>query len=322
MSMKSSEIHNCSPLPAAKHAFHRSSDQCIDCGNWFWRFSLILQKWIAPSSSRCTCCEWRRRWITFFDISYSENEYFPGSTSVQVLLSMGMILGEEPAGSLLCGFAFDRHHKIFCIQFYRIFFELIFWNFLLIVVQIHHKLIWSMRNSDPGASVVSVHRRNSDLNSVLTMQAAICNFQYGPNFGVSLDPSFWFVMLLHLLEECIHDKPLHEIMRDLQCLPSWSIVQFQQYSEILHPCKICSICPCCVSFSIRSSYFCNRNFLCWVITIQRNFCLDRTEHEWGTWLSHHNRSNRSLVKGFILFTYLCDCSVKTELVWQKQLCEK
>ena len=58
-----------SPPPAAKHAFHRPSDQWIDCGKWLWRFSFILQKWTAPSSSRCTCWEWRRRWITFFNTS-------------------------------------------------------------------------------------------------------------------------------------------------------------------------------------------------------------------------------------------------------------
>ena len=29
---------------------------------------------------------------------------------------------------------------------------------------------------------------------------------------------------------------------------------------------------------------------------------------------HHNKSLHSFVKGFILFTYLCDCSVKTELI--------
>ena len=106
------------PPPAAKHAFHRSSDQWIDCGNWFWGFSFILQKWTAPSSSRCAFCEWRRRWITFFDTSYSEREYFPGSISIQFLLSMGPILGEEPASSLLCGFAFafDRHAKSFCAE--------------------------------------------------------------------------------------------------------------------------------------------------------------------------------------------------------------
>ena len=48
-----------------------------------------------------------------------------------------------------------------------------------------------MRNSDPGVSIVSVQRHNSDLNSVFTMQITGCNFQHGPNFGVPLDPSFW-----------------------------------------------------------------------------------------------------------------------------------
>ena len=104
MSLKSSENclflnHQCSTgifflLPAAKHTFHRSSDQWIDCGNWFWRFSGILPKWTAPSSSRCTCWEWRRRWITFFETSYAERECFPGSISIQFLLFIGMILGE------------------------------------------------------------------------------------------------------------------------------------------------------------------------------------------------------------------------------------
>ena len=49
--LKSSELSNYSwsistvlessfSLPlAAKHAFHRPSDQWIDCGNWLWRFS-------------------------------------------------------------------------------------------------------------------------------------------------------------------------------------------------------------------------------------------------------------------------------------------
>ena len=107
------------PPPPAKHTFHLLSDQWGECGNWIWRFSLILQKWIAPSSSRCTCCEWRRRNVTFFDTSLLEKEYFPGSISIQFLLSMGTILGEEPAGFLLCGFAFafDRHAKSFASSF-------------------------------------------------------------------------------------------------------------------------------------------------------------------------------------------------------------
>ena len=48
-----------------------------------------------------------------------------------------------------------------------------------------------MRNYDPGVSIVSVHGPNSDLNSIFTVQVTGCNFQYGPNLGVPLDPSFW-----------------------------------------------------------------------------------------------------------------------------------
>ena len=80
---------------------------------------------------------------------------------------------------------------------------------------------------------------------------------------------------------------------------------------------------CCDSLSIRSPYCCNRrSWFAGSSQSKRNFCLDHTEHEWGTWLSHHNGSPRSLVKGFILFTSLCDCSVKTELGVQRQLSEK
>ena len=53
------------------------------------------------------------------ETSYSEKEYFPGSISIQFLLSMETILGEEPASSLVCGFAlaFDRHAKSFAFSF-------------------------------------------------------------------------------------------------------------------------------------------------------------------------------------------------------------
>ena len=54
--------------------------------------------------------------------------------------------------------------------------------------------------------------------------------------------------LCKLFEECIHDKPLHEIVKILQCLSSRSIVQFQQHSEILRPDKICSICLIVTAF--------------------------------------------------------------------------
>ena len=52
-------------------------------------------------------------------LQISENEYFSGSKSVQVLFPIGTVLGKEPAGSLLCGFAlaFDRHAKSFASIF-------------------------------------------------------------------------------------------------------------------------------------------------------------------------------------------------------------
>ena len=62
--------------------------------------------------------------------------------------------------------------------------------FVSLLFKFIYKLIWSMRNSDPGVSVVSAQRHNSDLNSMFTVQVTGCNFQYGPNFGVSLDPAF------------------------------------------------------------------------------------------------------------------------------------
>ena len=171
-------------LPAAKHAFHRIVRPMNRLWEWILKIFLYSQKWNAQSSSRCTFCEWRRRWITFFETSYSERERFPGSISIQFLLSMGTILGEELAGSLLCGFAFafDRHtnlsHSV--VTHYSsswssgISVSLLFKSIT--------KLIWSMRNSDPGVSIVSAQRLNSDLNSVLTVQATSCTFQHGVQF--------------------------------------------------------------------------------------------------------------------------------------------
>ena len=56
--------------------------------------------------------------------------------------------------------------------------------------------------------------------------------------------------------------------------------------------------------------------MCWIITVQMLFCLDHAWHEWGTRLPSHNLSSRSIVKGFVLFTHFCDCTVKTELIYR------
>ena len=246
------------PPPAAKHAFQRSSDQWVDCGNGFWRFSFILQKWTAPSSSRCTFCEWRRRWITFFEISYAETECSPGSISFHCLLSIAIILDDDSAGSLLCGFCFCLWSacKIFRIQLWRIFFELIFRNFCVVVIRFHHNYIWSMGNSD-RVSIVSAQRHNSDLNSMFTVQ--VTDFQQGSIFCVSLDPSFrlwcWIFSwkgvftTSHCVELChIASVFRHGILFILTSLRNPASIQ-----NLLN-------LSCCDSFSIRSSFYWNRKF--------------------------------------------------------------
>ena len=51
--------------------------------------------------------------------SRSQREDSPGSISVQILFPIGTVLEEEPAGSLLCGFAsdFDRLAKSLAFNF-------------------------------------------------------------------------------------------------------------------------------------------------------------------------------------------------------------
>ena len=44
--------------------------------------------------------------LFFRNFVLREREYFPGSTGIHFLLSIGMIFDEEPVGSLLCGFSF------------------------------------------------------------------------------------------------------------------------------------------------------------------------------------------------------------------------
>ena len=88
------------------------------------------------------------------------------------------------------------------IRFQRKCFRLSLRGLLLVVVvllvaQVRDQLVQAMRNSDPGVRIVFVHRFNSNLHSIFTLQVAGCDFQYGSNFGVPLNPTFrvsWFVV--------------------------------------------------------------------------------------------------------------------------------
>ena len=205
MSLKSSEINNCSwIISTVLESPFCSSSCCQACFPSIVRpmrslWELILKSFLSsPEMNRPVLFSmhlWMTKKIDYFLRHLTIGERIFPWFNIDPIPSfpMGTTLGEEPAGSLLRGFAFafDRHAKSFALSFNeRIFFELIFGNLCFIVVRIHHKLIWSMRNSDPGVSVVSAQRHNSDLNSMFTVQITGCNFQYGPNLGVSLDPAF------------------------------------------------------------------------------------------------------------------------------------
>ena len=132
-------------------------------------------------------------------------------------------------------------------------------------------------------------------------------------FWCSLGSNLLVQMLLRLLVERTYDRPLHLwIVRILQCLTSWNTVRFQHASI-----QILLSLPCCDSFKNSLSICLQQKiFVSQVITIQKYFCLDHAWHEWGTRLPSHNGLPRSIVKGFVFFTHLCDCSVKTELIYR------
>ena len=73
-----------------------------------------------------------------------------------------------------------------------------------------------MINSDLGVRIVFVHGHDSDLNSIFAVQITGRDFQYRSNLGTNL----LVAMLLRLLAECTHDRPLRGIVRILQCLSS------------------------------------------------------------------------------------------------------
>ena len=223
---------------------------------------------------------------------------------------------EELADSRLCGsaLAFDRLAKSFAPNFNAYSSSWTSDSSCSLLFKFVTNLLKAIRNSDTGVRIVFVHRHSSDFNSVLTVQATSWNFQYGSNFGVPLDSSSW-LWCFFVSWQCTHDRPLHGIVRNLQCLSSWNTVWFQQHSGILHPYKICSICLV-IAFQFVLRIFAIESLCEHDITIQRHFCLDHAWHEWGTRLPSDNGSLRSYMASFVVFTHFCDCSVKTELIYR------
>ena len=201
------------PPPAAKRAFHRLTDQWGISLNWLWSCSLIFQWWTVPSSSRCTCYEWRRRYDTSIDSSLLEKEYFPVSMSIQFLLLMGINLDEESADSF---FFVVLLLPSSCTQnllhsFYGIFFELMLCKF-------------TTTSFDPW--------------EILTQ--------------LLIRPQFW----------CSFGS-LHEIVRDLQCLSSWNIVQLKNPVPIQNLLNYLVV----TAFQFVIHIVAIENLICWVTTI-------------------------------------------------------
>ena len=146
--------------------------------------------------------------------------------------------------------------KILCIQKKRKFFELFFWNFCVIDVQIHHELIWSMWNSDPRVSVVSVQRHNSDLISIFTVHipgtGRILVFPWIQPFGCDASS----LGRVYSRQATAWNCERSAVSFVLKYCPISTTFRNPVSIQILLNLS------CCDSFSIRSPHCCNRKFWC------------------------------------------------------------
>ena len=113
-----------------------------------------------------------------------------------IFYPLGTIFAVELAEmSLSFFFSLWSAREIKCIRFKRTIFELHIRGFLHVVVvllvdQVCDQLVRWMIKSDQRVRIVFVYRLNSDFHSVFTLQTTGCDFQYGSNFDVLLNPTF------------------------------------------------------------------------------------------------------------------------------------
>ena len=226
--------------------------------NWLWKFSFILQKRTAPTSSmflkiffnspemNCSIffSMYFLLWMTkkkryfFRYLIIEKKENFHGSMSIKFLLisNGGLLLVKSQqvfffVDLLLSSVGMQNLLHSVLTHILRAYLL----EFMFHCCSNSSQLKWSMRKSHLKVSVVSVQIRNSDLNSMFTMQATGCNFQYKSNLCCCPWIHSFDCDASSSKEKCIRDRPLHVIVRDLQCLSSWNTVDSQQHSEILHP---------------------------------------------------------------------------------------
>ena len=184
----------------------------------------------------------------------------------RIFLWFNISSSSSPEGKVLvdklASFSIWSARKSKYIRFQRKIFELHLRGFLLVVVvlvvvQVRDQFVQAMRNSDPGVRIVFVYRLNSNFHSIFTLQVNGCDFQYGSNLGVPLNPSFrfrwFFISWKSVLTTCHWFCKLwefvsvlfHEVLSDFNC--------FQE------PCirTIFFNRSCRESLSTRSLYFSN-----------------------------------------------------------------
>ena len=150
--------------------------------------------------------------------------------------------------------------------------------------------------------IVSVQRHNSNLNSVFTVQKITgCNFQYGPNLRIPLDPSFWLWWLFLSWKSvfttchCINCENYAVSFVMKYCPISTT---FRNHASVQHLLNL----SCCDSFSVRSPYCCSRRFLLAKSSqSKKRFCLEHAQHEWATWFFSDIGLPRSVAKGLVTF---------------------
>ena len=230
------------PPPPAIHFFHLSSDQWGQYRKCFWRLSVILQNSIAPSSSRC---------INFFDAtSKSESEYFSWFNIGPSFFPMGTVLGEEPAGSLLCGFAlaFDRHAKSFASNFNAYSSS---WT-SGISCSLLFKFITNL--FDPWENLTHEWELSVFVDIILIStpylpcKQQVATFQHGPNFGVPSDPTFRFRSTFVSWQSVFTTGRCTELWEFCSVFPHEILSNFNNIQKSCIHTKFCSICLVVIAF--------------------------------------------------------------------------
>ena len=181
----------------------------------------------------------------------------------------------------------------------------------------------SHEKSDPKVRIVSVQRHNSDLNSVLTVEATSSNFQYGSYFGVPSDPSFW-CRCSFIFWQRRHDKPIISVNYENSSVSS--VMKYCPIStKFKNPASIRNVLylNCWENLSIRSpSLSANRRSV-WarssqsngtsvLITLGTNEELDRPMTTGCPFSSFKKKVSYS-------YSHFWGCSVKTEKIYRKSI---